>query len=92
MIRRSRNPERLAALFGLGVILFLPPFLLLFNLQMRVLGIPLLYLYLFTAWLGLIALAAFASKRLDTIAEGAGTERAVSVFTDLDDGSAKRDA
>jgi hypothetical protein len=92
MIRRSRNPERLAALFGLGIILFLPPFLLLFNLQMRVLGIPLLFLYLFAAWMGVIALAAFASKRLDTTNEGTDPDHAGNDFADLDDRSAKRDA
>jgi Na+-driven multidrug efflux pump len=50
--------ERLAALFILGVVLFNPPFLSIFNRTAHVFGVPLLYLYLFFAWALLIALAA----------------------------------
>jgi hypothetical protein len=62
MIRRGRTPERLIALFLLGVLLLNPPFLLVFNHPIRVLGIPILYLYLFLAWIVLIAVAAAVAR------------------------------
>ncbi len=58
MARHGRAAERLVALFVLGVVLLLPPVLLVFNRPERVAGIPVLYLYLFIAWALLIGLAA----------------------------------
>jgi hypothetical protein len=55
--------ERLIALFLLGVLLFAQPFLGIFNVPARVFGIPLLYLYLFIAWAGLIAAIALIVER-----------------------------
>jgi hypothetical protein len=65
MLRHDRTREYLIALFVLGVLLLVPPFLLLFNRPLQVLGIPLLYLYLFAAWTGLIALGALIARRID---------------------------
>jgi hypothetical protein len=65
MLRQNRTREYLIALFALGVLLLVPPFLLLFNRPQQVLGIPLLYLYLFAAWTGLIALGAMIARRID---------------------------
>ena len=48
--------KRLAALFLLGCVLFNYPILSLVNVTALVLGIPLLYLYLFTVWTMLIGL------------------------------------
>jgi hypothetical protein len=59
----GRTRELLVALFLLGVLLFTPPLLLIFNNATRILGIPLLYLYLFAVWAVLIALVAFAVER-----------------------------
>ena len=56
--RPSRTREFLTALFLLGVLLFAPPLLIVFNEPIRILGIPLLYFYLFAVWTGLIALVA----------------------------------
>ncbi len=50
--------QRLAALFLLGCLLFNYPLLALFNHPGLVLGIPVLYAYLFAAWTLLIALLA----------------------------------
>ncbi len=61
--------ERLISLFLLGVLLFSPPFLLIFDLPETALGIPVLYLFLFVAWFSLIILTAL------TI-ESAGRSRA----------------
>jgi hypothetical protein len=59
----SRTRELLIALFLLGVLLFAPPLLLVFNSATRILGIPTLYLYLFAVWATLIALIALAVER-----------------------------
>lgn len=63
MLRPNRTHERLVALFLLGVLLFTPPVLALFNNATRVLGLPALYLYLFAAWAAVIGLAALAAER-----------------------------
>ena len=54
----NRTPERLVALFVLGVVLMVPPMVEVFNRPVRVLGIPVLYLYVFVAWGALIVLVA----------------------------------
>jgi hypothetical protein len=56
MSRPGLTHERLVALFLLGVLLFTPPFLGIFNVPDRVFGLPSLYLYLFAAWTLLIVL------------------------------------
>ncbi|NJR41847.1 MAG: hypothetical protein HC767_03495 [Akkermansiaceae bacterium] len=52
------------SLFLLGVALLAPPILIIFNRPERVLGIPVLYLYLFVIWGTLIGLAASLSRRV----------------------------
>jgi len=64
MIKRDATHERLVALFALGIVLLVPPVLVVFNRTERVLGVPLLYLYLFSAWAVLIALAALIARRI----------------------------
>jgi hypothetical protein len=58
MSRPGLTHERLVALFLLGLLLFTPPFLGIFNQPDRILGLPVLYLYLFAAWTLLIVLMA----------------------------------
>ena len=65
MSRPGLTHERLVALFLLGVFLFTPPFLGIFNTPDRILGLPSLYLYLFAAWTLLIVLVALAIERSD---------------------------
>lgn len=62
MIPRNRTKDRLSALFVLGLVLFLPPVLLIFNRSGRVFGIPLLFLYVFCAWALIILLAWLATR------------------------------
>ena len=50
--------QRLAALFLLGVLLFNYPLLQLFARDGMILGLPVLYCYLFSAWAALIGLMA----------------------------------
>ncbi len=56
--QKLRQKERLIALVLLGVLLFNEPLLGLFDRLQLWLGIPVLYLYLFTAWGAFILLAA----------------------------------
>lgn len=55
--------QRLVALFLLGNLLFNYPLLALFNQPRMVLGIPMLYVYVFGAWAVLIALLAYVAER-----------------------------
>ncbi|MGB0127151.1 MAG: hypothetical protein WBP72_05870 [Rhodocyclaceae bacterium] len=63
MNRSLLTGQRLVGLFLLGCVLFNYPVLYLFNHPVRVLGIPLLYLYVFIAWAVLVALMAWVSER-----------------------------
>jgi hypothetical protein len=47
----------------LGMVLFNFPVLALFNAPSTVLGVPVLYAYLFAAWAGLVALMAVVAER-----------------------------
>lgn len=55
--------QRMIALFLLGNLLFNYPLLALFNKPETVLGIPVLYVYVFGAWAGLIALLAYIAEK-----------------------------
>ena len=48
--------ERAIALFLLALVAFNPPLLSIFSAEVFLFGVPLLYLYLFCAWAGIIAL------------------------------------
>jgi hypothetical protein len=54
---------RLVAAGILGFLLFNYPLLALFDVDARVLGVPVLWAYLFGAWLALIALVALVIRR-----------------------------
>jgi hypothetical protein len=58
MNKPSTKGQRLVAIFLLGNMLFNYPILFLFNKAYLIMGIPLLYAYIFTAWALLIALLA----------------------------------
>ena len=63
MIRPSIKGQRLAALFLLGFLLFNYPLLNLFAGRGQVLGIPVLYVYVFTVWALLIGLMAWVVEK-----------------------------
>lgn len=65
MIHRTRQSQRLVALFLLGALLFGYPLLALFDSRASVAGVPLLYAYLFGAWAVLIALMAWVVEKGD---------------------------
>ena len=79
MTRPGITTERLLALFLLGIVAFTPPFLGIFNTPRLIFGIPILYLYLFTAWgllIGLVALTVHRTAADDddeTASAGPGT-------------------
>ncbi len=55
--------ERSIALFLLGILLFNPPLLSIFGIDVAFAGIPLLYIYLFLAWAAFILLMGLISER-----------------------------
>jgi hypothetical protein len=66
MIRPSVKGQRLVALFLLGLLLLNYPLLDLFAGPGQVLGIPILYVYVFAVWALLLALMALVvEKRSD---------------------------
>jgi hypothetical protein len=62
MTREKINGRRLVGLFLLGLLLFNFPLLHLFNRPVLALGIPVLYLYLFSAWSLVILLILVISR------------------------------
>lgn len=63
MAKSSRQGPQLVGLFLLGCLLFSYPLITLFNVPATVLGIPVLYAYLFSAWTLLIVLVAVIVER-----------------------------
>jgi hypothetical protein len=63
MSRPSVTGEGLFFLFLLGVFLFNPPLLSIFDLPLQLFGVPLLYIYLFTCWGALLLLVAFIIEK-----------------------------
>ena len=63
MIRPSIKGQRLVALFLLGSLLLNYPLLNLFAGGESILGIPVLYAFVFTAWAVLIALMALVVEK-----------------------------
>ena len=63
MQKSSRRGQRLAGLFLLGCLFFSYPLLAVFNVRATVLGIPVLYAYLFCAWAVLIVLVVLTLER-----------------------------
>jgi hypothetical protein len=55
--------QRFVALCMLGLVLFNFPILALFNVSGTLLGVPVLYAYIFLAWAALIALMAAVAER-----------------------------
>lgn len=62
-MRHRRKGERLAALALLGFLLFNYPLLSLFSTDSTLLGVPLLYAYLFVSWGLLIGLMALVVRK-----------------------------
>ena len=62
MTADSVKNKRLVGLFLLGCVLFNYPILHLFNLEFFLLGLPLIYLYMFMVWCLLIVAVMFITK------------------------------
>jgi hypothetical protein len=65
MKRSERSGQRLVAIFLMGVVLLNYPILSLFSRPTDVVGVPLLYAYVFGAWVILVALMAWVIERPD---------------------------
>ena len=63
MIRSSLKGQRLVALFLLGCLLLNYPLVSLFAGTAHVLGVPVLYIYVFGAWALVIGLIALVVER-----------------------------
>lgn len=61
---KPRRPERALAVAALGAVLFVQPFLGLFDLggTTRVAGVPALFIYIFAAWSLIVALTALVME------------------------------
>jgi hypothetical protein len=62
-MNESEKAPRLVAAGILGFLLFNYPLLALFDAEARVLGVPVLWAYLFVTWISLIALIALIVRR-----------------------------
>jgi hypothetical protein len=62
-VDEERATPRLVAVAALGLLLFTPPLLSLFDRDIEVAGIPLLWAYLFLAWALIIGLVAAVVRR-----------------------------
>ena len=62
MPQEARRRDRLVGLFALGVVLFNPPTLWIFA-GSTLFGWPLLFVYLFCAWVALTAMIALTVER-----------------------------
>lgn len=58
----SLRRARMVAVAALAILLFNFPLLALFDVDVRVLGVPLLWAYLFTAWAVVIAVVAWVVR------------------------------
>lgn len=61
----DRTVARLTAVAALGFLLLVPPLVALFDRGARVAGVPVICLYLFGVWAGIICLVAVVVRRMD---------------------------
>ena len=62
--RRRKTQDRSLIVLLFGVLLLLPPLGAVFNIDVRIAGIPFTLLYVLMVWVGLIAAAAVLSAAL----------------------------
>lgn len=75
MGRPRRNGEWSVVLFVVALLAFNPPVLSIFSVPELIFGIPTLYLYIFIAWGGVIAILALNVPGLMAQAEAEGPPR-----------------
>ena len=63
MERPGKTGQRLVAVFTAGVFILNYPILFLFTRPVKIAGVPLLYAYVFGAWIALIATLAYVIER-----------------------------
>lgn len=61
----SLRTARMVALAAVALLLFSFPLLALFDVDVSVLGVPLLWVYLFVAWAAVIAVVAWVVRDAD---------------------------
>lgn len=63
--RQSRSKEAALVIPFFGLFLLLPPLLSLFDGASTILGIPVLYVYVFGVWFGLVIAGMWLARRLE---------------------------
>jgi hypothetical protein len=61
-VNDSLRGVRMVAFAALAMLLFSYPLMALFDVDVRVLGVPLLWVYLFTAWVAVISAIAWVVR------------------------------
>lgn len=62
-MRKGTVGHRLLAVFAFGCLLMNAPLLRIFDQPVSVLGLPLLYVYVFSVWIALIGMIAWIIER-----------------------------
>lgn len=68
-ISDRKTSDRALILLLVGCVLLLPPVAIIFQLDLRIMGIPFTGIYLFAVWGGLIVGAAILSRRMQSNAD-----------------------
>jgi len=66
MLARHKTRDAILALTVFGALLLMPPVLPFFDRPVLLLGLPLIVVYVFGVWLGLIVLTWILARRLPT--------------------------
>src|SRR5690606_41513020 len=74
MMRKGLAGQRLVAVFLAGMLLLNYPILSLFDRPASLFGLPLLHVYLFSVWLGLIVAVAWIVERVARCCGGADAD------------------
>ena len=69
MTRLNRSREAAVVIPAFGLFLLLPPIMSLFDTPSTLMGIPILHIYVFSVWLGLVIAGFWLSRRLAQDAE-----------------------
>ena len=64
MASRRKLENAALALLVFGAVLIVPPILSIFNVPVRILGVPLVVMYLFMVWITLVGVTLLLSRRM----------------------------
>ena len=67
MASRRKLENAALALSVFGAVLIVPPILSIFNVQLRLFGVPVVVIYLFLVWITLVGVTRFLSGRMPEV-------------------------